>query len=370
MDKQFIGAAGTLIGLTIGAGVLGIPYVVAKAGFLTGIVMIVLLGLVVLLMNLYVGEIALRTKGIHQLPGYIGKYLGKKAKVLMTVSFAVLAYGALSAYLLAEGQVWGAIFGIQPIYPMLIFFVIMAVAIWKGLQLIEWLEVCLNCFVIGVMLLIVLLSVHAIDVSNFTGFDPTKVLVPYGVVLFAFAGSAAIPDLIVELRKNRRLLKKAILVGTLIPLVLYLLFATAIVGVTGSGTTEVATLGLGAVLGPMTLVLGNLFAAFVMLTTFMLLGLALIWMYQYDYRMKKIVAWALALSVPLFVVFSQVVGFIEILTITGAFAGGIEGILIVLAHRAAQKKSERKPEYTVKSSFLLSGVLILLYVIGMLYVFF
>ena len=37
MEKRFLEAVAVLIGIVIGAGVLGIPYVVAKAGFLTGL---------------------------------------------------------------------------------------------------------------------------------------------------------------------------------------------------------------------------------------------------------------------------------------------------------------------------------------------
>ena len=69
-------AAFTLIGGIVGAGVLGIPYTIAKAGFLYGFILIVVLGLVFLTINLFLGEVILRTKGNHQLTGYATKYLG------------------------------------------------------------------------------------------------------------------------------------------------------------------------------------------------------------------------------------------------------------------------------------------------------
>ena len=52
-------AIATLVGCTIGAGILGIPYVVAKSGFLIGFIDIVLIGLAVMLINLYLGEVVL-----------------------------------------------------------------------------------------------------------------------------------------------------------------------------------------------------------------------------------------------------------------------------------------------------------------------
>ena len=69
MKRNIPKAIAMLCGTVIGAGVLGIPFVVAKAGFFVGILSIILLGLAVLALNLFVGEIVLRTPGNHQLPG-------------------------------------------------------------------------------------------------------------------------------------------------------------------------------------------------------------------------------------------------------------------------------------------------------------
>ena len=62
MKKEVAEAVATLVGGTIGAGILGIPYVVAKSGLLTGIVDIILIGAAILVVNLYMGKIVLRTK--------------------------------------------------------------------------------------------------------------------------------------------------------------------------------------------------------------------------------------------------------------------------------------------------------------------
>ena len=150
MERKLIEAIATLVGLTIGAGILGIPYVVAQAGFLTGVFIILFLGLIIVLMNLYVGEITLRTKGTHQLPGYVEKYLGKKGKFFMMISLMITVYGALTGYIIGEGVAWAAILNISPLYPMLIFFALMAIIVFRGLKLIKNIELCLNTFVIAI----------------------------------------------------------------------------------------------------------------------------------------------------------------------------------------------------------------------------
>ena len=110
MNSKFYSAVATLMGCVLGAGILGIPFVVSKAGFSIGLFWIILLGLAVLLINLYMGEIILRTKGFHQLTGYAEKYLGQKGRVLMTISMMIGIYGALLAYIIGVGNSFNAMF--------------------------------------------------------------------------------------------------------------------------------------------------------------------------------------------------------------------------------------------------------------------
>ncbi|MBU1704212.1 MAG: hypothetical protein KJ922_02520, partial [Nanoarchaeota archaeon] len=134
MAKNLYQAIATLIGFTIGAGILGIPFVIAKAGFVTGIIDIVLIGIAILFINLYIGEISLRTKGSHQLTGYADKYLGKWGKGLMTFSMIFGMYGALIAYTVKEGEflfkVFSPLFGGNQIIYSLIFLVLASILIF------------------------------------------------------------------------------------------------------------------------------------------------------------------------------------------------------------------------------------------------
>src|SRR5574342_983519 len=104
-------AIATLTGCIIGAGILGIPFVVVRAGFWTGMFVILILGLLTLLVHLLVGEVTLRSNKCMQLAGYAEKYLGWKGKYLMTASMVIGVYGALIAYTIGVGQSLQAILG-------------------------------------------------------------------------------------------------------------------------------------------------------------------------------------------------------------------------------------------------------------------
>src|SRR3989344_7445521 len=128
-------AIATLVGTIVGAGILAVPYVVAQSGFLFGFIITVVLGLAFLLLNLMAGEIVLRTKQQQQLPGYIGKYLGKWGKQLMMFSLLLSIYGALTAYLIGEGETLHTLFGFgPPIAFSLIFFAVTFLIIYRGVK--------------------------------------------------------------------------------------------------------------------------------------------------------------------------------------------------------------------------------------------
>jgi len=367
-NRHFYAAIATLIGTIIGAGVLGIPYVIAKAGFVTGLVNLVVLGIAVLLLYLFMGEVVLRTRGNHQLTGYAEIYLGKWGKRLMVFAMVFGIYGALIAYLIGEGEALGAIFGSSNFLLFsMIFFVIVSALIYKGLRAVESSELILSTFVVLIIILISLYAIPRIDISNLGVFDPAKIFIPFGVVLFALAGTIAIPEMKEELTQNRELLKKAIIIGALTPTILYIFFSFVIVGSMGLGTTEIATVGLAGILGHKMFILGNLFAVLAMATSFLTLGLGMKEMYHYDFHMKKSVSWLLTIIPPLALFFLLEKSFVGVIGITGGVAMGLEGTLVVLIYRQAKKIGARKPEYQLAKNSIIDYALILVFVMGIAY---
>ncbi|MBT6995617.1 amino acid permease [Candidatus Woesearchaeota archaeon] len=362
-------ATALLTGTVIGAGVLGIPYAIAKAGFLTGLLMIVIIGLAMLLLHLMYGEVTLRTTGNHQFPGYAERYLGKWAKRLSIFSLLFGIYGALIAYLIGEGQALSAIFGLNPLIFSLIFFVMVAAITYKGLNAISKSEIY---FLSVVLLLVVVISLITIssakfNLANLATFNLYNVLVPFGVILFAFRGFEAVPEMKEYLTKDRKKLKKAIILGSLIPLFVYIIFTFATLGITGANTTEIVTLGLGESLGGGMIILGSLFAIFAMLTSFLTLALAMKEIYMFDYNLKPKLSWALTVFVPLIIFLLGVKSFIKVVAITGSLVGGIEGILLILIYWKAKKHGNRIPEFKLGKLHLIGLLLILLFIIGIAY---
>jgi len=383
MKKVVFEAIATLVGTIIGAGVLAIPYAFMKAGFLTGLLNLIILSAAVVFLYLYMGEIVLRTKGKMQLTGYAQKYLGKNGRRLMAFTMIFGIYGAIVAYIIGVGRSLNSLFHLPAIdafgifispdlLSSIIFFAFGITVVYFGLEWIKKSELVMSTIVISIILLITIISILGINLSNLFYFNMPSIFIPYGVVLFALAGAVAIPEMEEELVKHRDKLKKAIFIGTLIPIALYLIFALVVVGNCGIKTGEIATTCLIDKYGILMMILGNLFPIFAMSTSFLTLGLGLKQMFNYDYKFSHLISWLYTALVPLILFFwifffvkSEI--FYNTIGLTGGIAMTLEGILIVLMFNKAKKKGDRKPEYQIKSSKIISAILIILFLIGMIY---
>jgi amino acid permease len=105
VNKKLWAGIFALSGTIIGAGVLGLPYVFAKSGFLISFFWILFLSFIMIYSYLCLGEVQFRTNGNHQLLVMLINTSVKTGKWLMFFAMIFGVYAALIAYLLGEGQV-------------------------------------------------------------------------------------------------------------------------------------------------------------------------------------------------------------------------------------------------------------------------
>jgi tyrosine-specific transport protein len=368
MRSKSFQAIAALVGTTIGAGIFGLPYVVAKIGFIPGTIYLVVLGLLTFLLNLAYGEVILRTSGDHQLTGYASIYLGKGGRVIAFLALLLTVYGALLAYFIKIGEFLNFVFGFgSPVYWSLAFLGLAGLALFFGLRTVGPLEGFLVALLLGLLIFLSFLGFSKIKLTNFSDFDPNFLFLPYGVMLFALSGSSVVPEMEEILRQEHGKLKKAIIVGTVVPLAFYFLFVTLVVGVCGRLTSDDAVLGLAFFLPIWIVDLGALLGILTMGTSFLTLGYVLREVYFRDFGTSKILSWVLVcLGSPLFYLFGAK-NFIEIIGATGALMGGLTGILIVLMFLKAKKIGERRPAYVLSLPRFLFSLLVFVFILGIVW---
>ncbi len=370
--RKFFSTAFTLTGTIIGAGILGLPYIFAQAGFFIGLFWLVFLGLVMILINLYLGEITLRTKETHQLPGYSSKYLGRWGRKAMSIAIVFGIYSALVAYIIGEGQSLSKLLFENFEYSLffgIAFWVLMTSFLSKSgvrrLKNFEFWGVISVIFIIFIVSFLLLPDVQMKNITSLDSFGIFNIFLPFGVVLFALLGFDSVPEMRLEIGDERKMLKGAILLGVLIPVVLYILFSFVFVGVLGRGAAEVATLSFSGSFGKFLFLLG----IFTMSTSFFVLSFALRDYFIFDLKKRKISFFYVSI-VPLIayllISFFGLAGFVKILGIGGAISGGVAGILILVMNIVSKKKGDRKPEYSIPINWWVIGFLSLIFLFGII----
>lgn len=336
-------ATALIVSGTIGAGILGIPYVVAKVGIGIGLFFIVAVGLCMIGFNLLLGEVAVRTNHPLQLSGFAKKYLGRFGEVLMTVVVYSILFAVLAVYIVGAGRALAELFGGSPQYWGLVFFALGSAGIAIGLRTIKTVEFFLTVGIFFVVMLFALLAAPHIALPNFVYADLSFFLLPYGVMLFAYHGAAAIPEAHALLVAHPIRFRRAIVRAGILTMMIYALFALVVVGVTGTETTEIATIGLGRTVGPMMVVLGNVFAVMAMGTSFLMSGLALRDSIVWDFRIKPAIATLAVIGVPLTIFLLGLRQFIAAIDIIGGVFTGTEMLLILLIFWRAKQLGDVPP---------------------------
>ncbi|PIZ95665.1 MAG: hypothetical protein COX81_00385 [Candidatus Magasanikbacteria bacterium CG_4_10_14_0_2_um_filter_37_12] len=361
-------AVALIVSGTIGAGVLAIPYAVSKVGMSIGLVYIVLLGLLMIGLNLFVGELSAKTKQDLQLVGLAKRYFGHWGEYLMSAIYYSILFGVLLVYIVGEGEVLAVLFGGTALLWSFLFFLIATLVIATGMRTVKTVELVLTFGILLVVLAIALLSSTHISIGHLETMNLAYLFFPFGIVLFAFHGTNAVPEAHALLKDKNTLFKKAIVISGLISIVVYALFAFAIVGVTGWGTTEIATIGFGQSVGPLAVLFGNLFAALAMGTSYILVGLSLRDSFHWDYKVPVPVATALVSIIPAVLFFIGSRHFIAIVDFVGGVFISFEMLFILVIYwRAKHVGDLTKSKFKLHHVWLLFAILVFVLSVGAFY---
>ena len=363
-DKSSVLALASLIGTIIGAGVFGIPYVMAKSGIVFCLFYFLILGTVVLILHLFFGEIILRTKQKYRLIGYTEKYLGKKAKILVSFSTILGTIGSLLAYIILTNNFLKIILPghINSLYIGLILWAVLSFFVFSGIKRISQVQFLMNICFFTAIFLVFFNALPKIDINNFILTNSRYVFLPYGVILFSLVGWNAIPG-VENILVDKKNLKKVILQAMIICLCFYFLFGLLISGVTGSNTSPEAFQGLVPFLGQKVMLLGAIFGIFAVSTSFLTSANYLKNTLIFDYKIPFLISFSLVIFIPLILFLIGVRQFIWVIAFIGIFMGLVDGTVISLIYQKAKKYGDRIPEYSlnIPKYFFFSIIIILFF---------
>jgi tyrosine-specific transport protein len=228
---KFIGGTFLLIGSVIGGGILAIPIVSAKFGFLTTQIILVLAWLIMTKTGLHILSLSLVCpKRYNSYYSIVGTFLGDKAQSLTVFLFLGLLYFSLSSYISGCVSISMGHFTTLSINFSYFTLSLLFVVIFGGLLAVSVKSVIrLNVIIVISKLSLLIITMAAIFSHTMTNVTPHGVtLLQKGslslimVIINAFGYQFIIPSLVSYYGKeNQRLFKTMIITSTTSVLILY-----------------------------------------------------------------------------------------------------------------------------------------------------
>jgi len=353
---------GMLIGVVIGAGLFGLPASFSKAPLHWNLALFAGVFLLSLLLHYLLASIVYITPGKHRFPGYVQKYLGQRAETIATIFTILSSYGAMLAYGVLGALFLQNIFGISFLAGGVAFFILGGFLFFLSLQEVGKINFYLTLPLLAFILILAAKLFPHIHGENFLAAGERSWFLAYGILVFAFGGYSALPDLHDILGHASRLIFKRIIFWTLfVSGIFYLIFIFSVLGVAGKAVTQEALSGLGSYLGRGVAVIGSLIGIFTVFRAYVGFGSGLKLMLHYDYNISKRMGWLLAFLPPVLLFLTGFVDLVEILSIVGSVGLGIFAVFILLM--AWKKKNEVSAflGFTPRAWWLLPlGILIVL----------
>lgn len=370
-SKRFNQALFVLLGHIVGVGIFSLPYITVRSGIWMMLFYFIVLGGMIIIFEMIYGEIALRTKELHRLPGYAKKYLGNWARNIAFLSYGLGAIGAILAYIIVGGSflysILGPIIGGSSLLYIFAFFALGTLLIYFGIKSIAQTEMILFLFFFIVLGLVFYKNFSFIQIDNLLAFDLKYLFLPYGAILFSLSGGSIIPEIKEMLSDNLKDLKKVIFLATSIAILIYLFFIFLVAGISGSETTPEAIIGLQGYLSSKALALILIFGILANFTSFLTVGLTLKKTLWYDLGFNKNLSWLIACFAPLFLYLIGLNDFIVIISLSGGLLLAISAILVILIYLKAKTKGDLEPAYKLSLPRILIYFLMFLFILGAIY---
>lgn len=280
---------GTLLitGTMLGVGMLALPVATGEGGFFPAVTIYLLCWLFMLCTGLLLLEVCTWMPKDANLITMAHRLLGPVGKNICWVVYLFLFITVMIAHVVGGGAVLSEICGctIPHWLSMILYVLIFSPVVYLGTKWVDRLNIA---FFIGIGItyfLFVAVSYKYVEPSLLTRSDWSKAWLALPVLFTAFTFQVIIPTLMTYMDRNVKKVRLAIILGTTIPLIIYLIWELLILGIIPAegpnGLIEASKKGWNAVMplkeligSPIVFTIGKAFAFLTMTTSYIALALA------------------------------------------------------------------------------------------------
>lgn len=329
-------AACIITGYGIGGGVMSMPYLANRIGFLNACLILIVAFAASYVLHLMIADLSLKADEGGQIIACLNQFLFKgKYRKALTVSFFVLLlailFTNLTGYITGAEEIIVSNLPIPSLAAKLLFYAAAAVVVVFGLKAVGISEK------FSILVIFILIAVLAVA-SLFSGsneipmcrFDLSGILAYYGMAMFSLAAFFSVPQAVEGLGGDEKRIKRAVFLGFLNNFVIIVVINFCALRAS-TEVTEVAMAGWAAGIGLWAQIIGGLFTLLAMLTTYWSLSLALADIARETLKIGEKPAWLIATLPSLVLALLNLSGFMGIMRIAGGLISIIIAVMIVPA---------------------------------------
>lgn len=232
---KILGSIMIIVGTMIGGGILALPIITAKLGFVIGSILIIIVWSIMTYTAVVISDISCSMPYGSSFKTIAEKYLGKAGGVVASIAFLVLMYFISTAYISAAASSLSTTFpNINENISSLFFVIIFGSIVVLGTRFVDYAN---RFFIILKILVLVILCVvfnKYIETKNLF-VNPVdlgvSLVIAIPVFTTSFTSHIIVPALSDYLGKNSIDMKRVIIIGSIIPLILYIIWVSTILGV-------------------------------------------------------------------------------------------------------------------------------------------
>ena len=238
MDSKILGSILLIVGTTIGAGMLALPIATAQLGFLGSIALLFVCWFVMTSCAFLLLEVTLCMPANSNQVTMARATLGPIGQIIAWMSFILLLYSLISAYISGGSGLLQNLLAMMNLQisanaASTIFTLVFGMVVYMGMRIIDYCNRGLMFIkLIGYVLLVTLLMPY-VSLPQLAHHDVYALTTSAAmmVTVTSFGFSVIVPSLRIYLHSDVKKLKKTIFIGSLIPLICYIIWDFAIIGV-------------------------------------------------------------------------------------------------------------------------------------------
>ena len=336
-------AACIITGYGVGGGVMAMPYLAAKNGVVSALIILVAAFAASWLLHMMIAEVALKCGAGSQIVSVFSRFLFRgKGKAALTIGFFVLMAFVLvtnlTVYIVGAAEIIADLLGISQLLSEIIFYVAAASVVIFGLKAVGISEKYTVAVIFG--LIGVLAVASFIKPANVlpVAFGSLKDGVAYfAMAMLSFSAFFSIPQAVEGLGGDEKKIKKAVFLGIGNNFILIVLITLAALIASGE-VTEVAMIGWSRGIGQWAEIIGGVFTVLAMLTTYWSISLALSGIVGEQLKLSDRLCWLLATLPSLVLALLGLGGFIDFLELAGGAIAIIVAVMVVPTYRNARRE--------------------------------